>query len=116
MSHRTWYPKKDPWMPAEYDDDVIYAVRAFEKGIANDGQQKLVWDWLMYLTGSGDQFQDISFRPGADGMRATDFAEGKRFVGQQIRKLLRPELNPKAVPTPNTTDTKPDRKPTRKKR
>jgi len=95
MINRSWRPKKEPWMPVDYDDDVIYAVRAVEKGIASPSQQKLFWDWIMYVTGAGEQFQDISFRPGADGVRATDFAEGRRFIGQQVRKMLRPELTPK---------------------
>ena len=33
--------------------------------------------------------RDLSFRPGGEeGKRETDFAEGKRFVGLQIAKLL----------------------------
>lgn len=77
-------------MPPLYGDDVIYAVRNLCAGNATPGQQKLVWDWLAYATGA----DDISFRPGPDGERATAFAEGKRFVGQQFRKMLSPELTP----------------------
>ena len=104
MINRNWRPKKEPWMPVDYDDDVIYAVRAVEKGIASPSQQKLFWDWIMYTTGAGEQFQDISFRPGADGVRATDFAEGRRFIGQQVRKMLRPELTPKPKADPKDAD------------
>jgi hypothetical protein len=52
----------------------------------------------MYVTAASEEFQDLSYRPGEQGIRATDFAEGKRFVGQQVRKLLRPELTPKPKP------------------
>lgn len=94
-SKKQWLPKKDPWLPADYDDDVVYAVRALKAGVANNGQQALVWDWIMYLTGAGDEFADMSFRPGEEGRRSTDFAEGKRFAGLQIRKMLHPVVTPK---------------------
>ena len=94
MTH-DWKPKSLPWEPVDYDDEVVYAVRAFWEGKALPHQQTLVREWLMYLTGAGDGFADLSFRPGSDGQRATDFAEGKRFVGLQIRKMLHPLVTPK---------------------
>lgn len=93
-SPKAWRPKKDPWAPADYDDDLIYAVRAVNLGQANEGQQRLVWSWVMYLTGAGDEFADLSFRPGPQGDRDTTFAEGKRFVGLQLRKMLHPSVTP----------------------
>lgn len=83
-----WHPHRDPLI-AEYDEDVIYAVRAFEKGIASDGQQRLVWAWLMYVSGVSDQ----AYRPGGlEGQRATDFACGKQFVAHQFAKMLSPDV------------------------
>jgi hypothetical protein len=35
---------------------------------------------------------DLSYRPGPDGDRDTTLAEGKRFVGLQIVKLLKVNL------------------------
>lgn len=70
------------------------AVRAFAAGVANDGQQKTVWHYIMYLTGASEEFYDLPFRPGVEGQRSTDFALGKTFVGLQLRKLLRSELTP----------------------
>ena len=87
-----WAPKKDPWMPASYDEDVVYAVSAFAKGKANEVQQRLVWEWVMYVSG----VDDISYRPGVSGERDTSFAEGKKFVGTQIRKMLHPAVQPKS--------------------
>lgn len=87
-----WAPKKDPWMPASYDDDVVYAVSAFAKGKANEVQQRLAWEWLMHVSGT----DDISYRPGATGDRDTTFAEGKKFVGYQFRKMLHPATQPKS--------------------
>ena len=112
--HRVWRPKAEPHNPPDYDDDVIMAVRSFAAGVANKHQQELAWTWFMYVTAASDEFQDLSYRPGDKGIRATDFAEGKRFVGQQMRKLLRPELTPKpkAPPPkrPNLKDLREKRK------
>jgi hypothetical protein len=94
-STRNWLPKRDPWAPPDHDDQVIWAWRAFAKGEATQSQQLTVRDYLMYLTGASEEFQDLSFRPGEEGRRATDFAEGKRFVGVMLRKLARPELTPR---------------------
>ena len=96
-----WTQKKEPWAPPDAGEQVTYAIRAFAEGKANDGQQKLVWDWLNYITGAGERWQDLSFRPGGDdGRRLTDFAEGKRFVGIQMRKHLHPALTPPPKPEP----------------
>lgn len=85
-----WEPKKEPHHPPTYDARVVYAVRALAQATATAAQQEIVWRWLMYVTGDG-----MSYRPGgAEGMRATDFAEGKRFVGEQFRKMLHPEITP----------------------
>lgn len=86
-----WLPQKDPWVPAQYDDDVIYAVSALSRGRANEVQQQLAWAWLMYLTG----VDDMSFRPGPNGDRDTAFASGKQFVGHQLKKMLHPVVQPK---------------------
>lgn len=95
-------PKKWPWEAADYDADgrIVYAVRALSEGKATDAQQKVVWEWMMYLTGAGERWQDLSFRYGPDGSRATDFAEGKRFVGLQLRKMLHPAVTPQAAVEP----------------
>ena len=73
-------------MPATYDDNDIRAIRALAAGNANEGQQRRALDWIIN-TASG--YYDLSFRPGLDGARATDFSEGKRFVGAQIVKLTK---------------------------
>lgn len=77
-----------PHAPAEYDEAVIMAVRAFDGGKASEGQQKLVRDWLLNAV---CRVEDMSFRVGGeDGRRLTDFAEGKRYVANQYRKMLHP--------------------------
>jgi len=95
-----WLPKKHPWLPPDHDDATVYAVRALAEGLANDSQQKLAWRYLMYVTGASEEFADLSYRPDTEGgSRDTAFAEGKRFVGMMIRKLLRGEFTPKSEAT-----------------
>jgi len=91
-----WKPKKEPWLPPDYDDRVIYAMRALAEGKATEGQQRIIWRWLGYVTG----VEEMTFRPGQDGTRDTDFAEGKRYVGLQMRKMLHPELTPPEAEQP----------------
>lgn len=100
----SWKAKPEPWLPPDYDESTIYAVRALMTGTANDGQQKLVWSYFMYLTGASEEFADLSFRPGPQGERATVFAEGRRFVGLMLRKLLRPELTPHGTKSEKPTN------------
>lgn len=68
----------------------MYAFRALFDGVANAGQQKLFLNWLRYVT----EMDHMTYRPGADGRRDTDFAEGKRFVGRELFKLLHPLYTP----------------------
>ncbi len=93
----SWLPKPDPHFPPDHTDEVVLAIRALESGTANSAQQQLAWRYLMYVTGASEEFADMSYRPDSlGGRRASDFAEGKRFVGLMIRKLLRPEFTPQA--------------------
>jgi len=79
----------DAHAPVWYDKDVIMAIRAVASGKANEGQQKTAFDWII---NHASGYYDLSYRPdGMGGARATDFHEGKRFVGAQIVKMLRPE-------------------------
>lgn len=71
--------------PAEYDKDIVMAIRALLCGTANEGQQKLGMDWI--ITKAANLY-DMSYRPDKDGgARATEFHEGRRFVGSQIIKM-----------------------------
>ena len=93
---RAWRPKQEPWAAADYDDDVVYAVRAFAQGLASQRQQQLLWEHLHYLCGVGEAWADLVYRPGPSGDRDTAFASGKQYPALQWRKYLRPELTPKA--------------------
>lgn len=72
--------------PAPYDKDVLMAIRACIAGKANEGQQQAAMDWII---NHASNYYDLSYRKG-DSL-ATAFAEGRRFVGAQVVKMLRPE-------------------------
>jgi hypothetical protein len=73
--------------PAITVEDCVCAV-AVAGGVANARQAKHLLDWIMR---EAARVQDLSFQLGVDGTRATDFAEGRRYVGHLMRKLLQPE-------------------------
>jgi hypothetical protein len=74
--------------PAPYDKNVLMAIRAMIAGTASEGQQRLGMDWI--ITKAANLY-DMSYRPDAKGgARATEFHEGRRFVGNQIVKLTLP--------------------------
>lgn len=66
---------------------AVFALQAMAKGHANEGQQKIALD---YLINEVCRTYDVSFRPDdKGGERETAFAEGRRFVGMQIEKIIR---------------------------
>jgi hypothetical protein len=83
-------PAREPWTPAEWTVAEVSAAQALERGDATPDQQQR---FLAYVVNGLCATYDLSFRPGgAEGARASDFAEGKRSVGLQIVKLLRLNL------------------------
>lgn len=83
----------EPWSSFEADTHDAAAIQALASGVANEGQQKHALRVIVErLCGT----YDLSFRPGDDGRRATDFAEGKRHVGNQIVRLTKLVVKPKA--------------------
>ena len=77
--------ERDPWLPPPYDNSDIVAFRAMKEGRADGQQQMRAMEWIIYACGTYEN----PFRPGgAEGTRATEFAAGKQFVGQQIAKLM----------------------------
>lgn len=72
-----------PHHPAPYDPADAYALKALQRGEANEGQQKRALAWIINQCAGT---YDLSFRP--ENPHETSFAEGKRFVGLQIVKLL----------------------------
>lgn len=72
-----------PYSGSEYNEASLYAARAFWEGKASESQQLLVRDWLLHRLCKVDESTHMP--GGVDGQRASDFAEGKRWVGVQLR-------------------------------
>jgi hypothetical protein len=80
-----------PWQFPKIESADVFAIQAVAKGIANGGQQQRALDYIVRVLCETDR---MTFWPGGeDGKRATDFAEGKRWVGVQLRRIekLRPQ-------------------------
>ena len=76
-----------PWLPPAYEDADVVAVQALAKGIANLDQQKRAFAWIIERAAGT---YDMSYRPGGlEGERDTIFAEGRRFVGNQLVKMTK---------------------------
>lgn len=80
-----------PYEPYEWAKNLpfVYALKALHEGKATDEQQKLILKEMTNLTG----YYDLSYRPDSD--RNTAFAEGKRFIGAQIAKMV--NLSPSLI-------------------
>lgn len=79
-------PPDLPHLPSPYDEADRAAIKAVAMGNASPDQQQRALRWIIETCAG---LYDISFRPGADGGRLSDFAEGKRWVGSQIVKLTK---------------------------
>ncbi len=79
-----------PWKPAAWEPADASALQALMRGDCPPNLQTRAIKFIMWqLCG----LRDLSYRPGPEGARETDFAEGKRFVGLQIAKLLETKVN-----------------------
>lgn len=79
-------PEKLP--PTENAD--IFALQAVAKGIANEAQQQRALNYIIVTLCAVDRWE---FWP--DSVRKTDLALGKRWVGVQIRRILK--LKPQGI-------------------
>jgi hypothetical protein len=83
-------------MPVPYDEAVVMAIRSFASGTANEGQQRTAYEWIVGIAAG---VNEMTFHPGGpEGDRASAFAEGRRFVGNQIRKMLSAEVLDRVKP------------------
>ena len=77
-------------MPRIEDTDIV-ALQAVASGTASCAQQQRAFEFVVRTLCETDR---MTFWPGGeDGRRATDFAEGKRWVGLQLRRIekMRPD-------------------------
>lgn len=74
---------RDPTKPPNYVAADVLAFKALQAGEANEHQQQRALRWI--IEGAADYY-GMSYRRGdSDG---TAFAEGRRFVGQQVVKMV----------------------------
>jgi hypothetical protein len=74
-----------PWQIPRTEDADIFAIQAVANGTASDAQQQRAYEYVVRILCETDR---MTFWPGGeDGKRATDFAEGKRWVGLQLRRI-----------------------------
>lgn len=77
-------PANSPVLPSVVTQEQAWALKGLQGGDADGGQQSLALNWILYEVA---RIQDISYRPESD--RDTAFAEGKRYCGIQIIRLLK---------------------------
>lgn len=70
---------KKSWETIDYTADETTLVQLMNAGAANEGQQK---QFLAFVVNRLCRTYDVSFDP--ESPRASDFAEGRRFVGLQL--------------------------------
>lgn len=75
--------KSAPWFPSPYELADVNAVKGLAAGTASPEQQQRALKWLIE---NACATYELSYRPTSD--RDTSFAEGRRFVGLQIVKML----------------------------
>ena len=82
-----------PDQPASFEDEDVHAVQALFRGAASDGQQKRAIAWILE---HACKVKDLPWVAGGlEGQRATDFANGRKFAGHQILKMLELRIAPK---------------------
>lgn len=80
-------PKADVLATPSFDAADAAAIQALAAGIATPDQQRLGLNWIV---NNAAATYDGSYRPDSlGGARATDFAEGRRFVGTAIILLTK---------------------------
>lgn len=79
-------PRQRAWIPPDYNDAHVTALQALSRGEANEKEQKRALDWIINNCAGT---YELSFRSDQDGGdRETAFAEGRRFVGMQVVKMV----------------------------
>lgn len=78
-----------PWDPCDTTKPEWHAIKAIYAGDASKEQMHTFLGWMAKATG----INELEFRP--DSERATTFASGKRFVGQQFFVLAKSSITEK---------------------
>lgn len=74
--------KHEPWMPAPYEVAIGHAIQGLNSGTATPDQQRKAMKWIIETLCAT---YDVTYFP--ESARNSDFAQGKRWCGQQLVKL-----------------------------
>jgi len=80
--------KPPAYFAAPWEIPDAAALQALARGDATPEQQQRALDWIINV---GAATYQTTFHPESD--RASAFAEGRRYVGLQVVKLLKLQLN-----------------------
>jgi hypothetical protein len=83
-----------PYAPVAWEKADAFAIKQVSLGLADAEQQVRAMNLIINKL---CKTYDLSFCPGPDGDRETAMAEGRRFVGLQLVKLIH------VAPTPIST-------------
>lgn len=81
--------KLSPIFPTPYEIEDVAALQALERGEADQMQQKRA---LNFIINTACGTYDNTIHLGSDGSRESDIAQGKRFVGLTLVKLIKISL------------------------
>lgn len=81
-------PEYAPWMPPKWQPADVSALQACVRGEANKDQQQHA---IAFIINDVCGTYEMTYIPASP--RDTDFAEGKRFVGNQLVKLIKLNLS-----------------------
>lgn len=76
-------PENAPYLPSHVFQEVAYAIRGVNAGTADASQQALAVRWIVHEV---TKAYDMSYRP--ESARDSDFAEGKRYVGNELIRVI----------------------------
>lgn len=85
--------KFTPWLPAAYTTADAAAIQSVMRGDADSFQQKRAMKWIIESAAKTYDEQYFPTYADNDGRRETDYALGKRYVGNQIIKLSKLDLS-----------------------
>ncbi len=73
-----------PWKPLDVSVEDMGAIQALYRGDALDHQQRRALEFILQMCHNGG----AHYFPGEGGRRDTDFALGRAFVGQQLKRII----------------------------
>ena len=78
--------KREPWDFPDFSERDVRLIQALAQGTATPEMQRDALKWIVEI---GAATYDMSYRPGDNGRRDSDFAEGKRHVGNTLVRMTK---------------------------